>query len=251
MLARRRREDLAPGTVGVLHEERVARRRRVVGEPAPVMRPVQASSATPSRKRRAEPPRVGTAHTLIASSEGAPERRTHRYTSVASAENPSVRRDGFTSSPITPPVRLWNWPVPTWLTQTSVAPSRSERKATKLPSRDSAAACSAPSKSVRGVNRAAARGFRSASVPSRSHRKPARAAKTAPARASHATRRCGRPASAAVSGAAAAAGGRALRAVDHASSAGTRRPTRACREGAGARAFPRASPSAAPCSRRA
>lgn len=57
-------------------------------------------------------------------------------------------------------VRLWNWPDPTCVTQTSIGPSRSDRKATNCPSRDTAAACSRPSKSVTVWSRAPAIGSR-------------------------------------------------------------------------------------------
>ena len=73
---------------------------------------------------------------------------TQNVTNEPSGEKPSMRTDGFTSSGALPRVRLWNCPEPTCVTQTSIGPSRSARNATKRPSRDTAAACSVPSKSV-------------------------------------------------------------------------------------------------------
>lgn len=146
-----------------------------------------------------------------------------------------MRRDGFTSSRMAPRVRLWNWPVPTWVTQTSVGPSRSERNATKPPSREMAAACSVPSKSVRWVNRASANGLRrAASVPATNHTAAPSPARIPQARASQANRRrpdgagwaaettggtwLGCPRSASLSTDASPPAGLWLRLLDHASS---------------------------------
>src|SRR4029077_2548908 len=108
----------------------------------------QSNSATPSRYGFGCPPSVGTAQTLMSPPLEPPCPRTQNVTKEPSGENPRVRTDGLTSSVTLPRVKLWNCPEPTCVTQTSICPSRSERNATKWPSRDIAAACSTPSKSV-------------------------------------------------------------------------------------------------------
>src|ERR1700729_2900395 len=108
----------------------------------------QSNSATPSRYGLGCPPSVGTAQTLILPPFEPSRLRTQNVTREPSGENPNVRIDGLTNSGTLPRVRLWNCPEPACVTQTSICPSRSDRKATKWPSRDSAAACSTPPKSV-------------------------------------------------------------------------------------------------------
>src|SRR6266403_2004095 len=63
--------------------------------------------------------------------------RTQNVTREPSGANPNARTDGLTSSGALPRVKLWNCPDPTCVTHTSICPSRSDRKATKWPSRDS------------------------------------------------------------------------------------------------------------------
>ena len=71
--------------------------------------------------------------------------------------------------------------MPTWLSQTSNGPSRSARNATHLPSGETAAACSAPSKLVKRVNVALASGFSEASRGRLVSRRPTAAASAATA----------------------------------------------------------------------
>src|SRR5580658_6566156 len=120
----------------------------------------QSNSATPSRYGVGCPPNVGTAQTLMSPSLEALRLRTQNVTREPSGENPRVRTDGLTSSGWVPWVRLWNWPEPTCVTQTSICPSRSDRNATNCPSRDTAAACSTASNSVTVWNCAPAMGSR-------------------------------------------------------------------------------------------
>src|SRR5208282_2490744 len=91
----------------------------------------QSNSATPSRYGRSGPPSVGTAQTLMSPLLEVSRLRTQNVTREPSGENPRVRTDGLTNSSALPRVRLWNSPEPTWVTQTSVGPSRSDRNATK------------------------------------------------------------------------------------------------------------------------
>ena len=120
----------------------------------------QSYSATPARYGLGCPPSVGTAHTLMFSALDPSCLRNQNVTSEPSGENPRVRSDGLASPGKLPRVKLWNWPDPTCVTQTSICPSRSDRKATNCPSRDTAAACSTPSKSVTVWSRAPAIGSR-------------------------------------------------------------------------------------------
>src|ERR1700759_4496821 len=108
----------------------------------------QSYSATPSRYGCGCPPSVATAQVLISPPSEPSCLRTQNVTSESSGEKPSVRTEGLASPGTAPWVRLWNCPEPTCVTQTSICPSRSDRNATKGPSRDPAAACSIPPKSV-------------------------------------------------------------------------------------------------------
>ena len=117
----------------------------------------QSYSAAPSRYGREGPPSSGAAQTEISGVAEPAGRRPQNVTRLPSGENPRVRTEGLTSSSGVPRVRFMNRPVPTCVTQTSIRPSRSDWKATKRPSRESAAACSMPSKSVSGSKRASAR----------------------------------------------------------------------------------------------
>src|ERR1017187_48108 len=107
----------------------------------------QSNSATPSRYGLDCPPSVGTAQ-MPMPPPLKPGLRAQNVTKEPSGENPRVRTDGLTSSGALPRVRLWNCPEPTCVTQTSVCPCRPDKNATNLPSRDTAASCSVPSKSV-------------------------------------------------------------------------------------------------------
>ena len=86
--------------------------------------------------------------------------RFQSQTRSPSGKKATVRVSGFRSSATLPLVRLKNFPVPTWVLHASHVPAPSQRKATYFPSRDMAAWCSAPLKSVNLVNVAPSSGFR-------------------------------------------------------------------------------------------
>jgi len=68
--------------------------------------------------------------------------RTQNVTREPSGANPNARTDGLTSSGALPRVKLWNCPdTDLRHPHTSICPSRSDRKATKWPSRETVAAC--------------------------------------------------------------------------------------------------------------
>src|ERR1019366_7022118 len=120
----------------------------------------QSNSATPSRYGLGCPPSVGTAQTLISPALDPSCLRNQNVTNEPSGENPRLRSEGLARPGKLARVKLWNWPDPTCVTQTSICPSRSDRKATNCPSRDTAAACSTPSNSVTVWSRAPAIGSR-------------------------------------------------------------------------------------------
>src|ERR1019366_9820072 len=90
----------------------------------------QSNSATPSRYGLSCPPSVGTAQTLMSPLLDPSCLRNQKVTNEPSGENTRVRSDGLASPGALPRVKLWNCPEPTWVTQTSIGPSRSDKNAT-------------------------------------------------------------------------------------------------------------------------